>query len=88
MEILTFILFLFVAAACAWLGEYLVPGTIPGGFLTSVIIGLIGAWVGTQLMGAVGPSLAGVPIIPAILGSAIVIFLGHLVGRGIHRAAH
>ncbi|HEY9681054.1 MAG TPA: hypothetical protein V6C86_05665 [Oculatellaceae cyanobacterium] len=46
MGILTFILFLFVAAACAYLGERLVPGVVPGGFLTSAIVGIIGAWIG------------------------------------------
>ncbi len=81
MGILSFILFLFVAAACAWIADYLVPGTIPGGFLAAVIFGIIGAWIGVSLMGPVGPSLAGVSLLPTILGSAIVVFLASFVGR-------
>ncbi len=46
MGILSFILFLIVASVCAYLAERLVPNTIPGGFLTSAIVGIIGAWVG------------------------------------------
>lgn len=81
MGILSFILFLFVAAACAWIADYLVPGTIPGGFLVAVIFGIIGAWVGVSLMGPVGPSLAGVSLLPTILGSAIVVFLAAFMGK-------
>lgn len=81
MGILSFILFLFVAAACAWIADYLVPGTIPGGFLVAVIFGIIGAWIGVSLMGPVGPSLAGVSLLPTILGSAILVFLASFVGR-------
>ena len=85
MEILTFILFLIVAAACAYLAEVLVPGTIPGGFFTSAIVGIIGAWVGSSVMGSFGPSLAGVALVPCILGSAILVFLLGLVSRGFPR---
>ena len=86
MGVLAFILYLIVAALCAWIADYLVPGTIPGGFFVAMIVGILGAWVGTSLMGALGPSLAGVAILPAIIGSAIVIFVLHLVGRATRSA--
>jgi len=87
MEILMFIVYLFIAAACAYIAEWLVPGTIPGGFLTSAIVGVIGAWIGGSLMGSVGPSLAGVSLLPCILGSALLVFLLSLFSRGFrHRA--
>lgn len=83
MEILAFILYLIVAGACALIAEYVVPGVIPGGFLVAAVVGVIGARVGTSLMGGLGSSLAGVPLLPAILGSALLIFLMALVS---HRA--
>ena len=85
MSILTFILFLLVAAACAYLAERLVPNTVPGGFITSVIVGIIGAWIGGCLIGSVGPSLAGVSLIPCILGSAVLVFVLSLASRGFRR---
>ena len=85
MSILTFILFLIVAAVCAWIGERLVPGVIPGGFLTSAIVGIIGAWVGGSLIGHIGPDLAGVSLVPCILGSALTVFVLSLVSRGFSR---
>src|SRR5438477_6689206 len=66
MSILAFILFLIVAAACAWIAEAIVPGAVPGGFLVSAIVGILGAWLGASLFGHFGPDLAGVPLLPAI----------------------
>ncbi len=85
MGILAFILYLIVAAICASIAEYLVPGVIPGGFIVAAVVGLIGGWVGTSLMGGVGPVLAGVHIVPAIIGSAVVIFLLWLISGGLRR---
>jgi uncharacterized membrane protein YeaQ/YmgE (transglycosylase-associated protein family) len=82
MSILSFLLFLLVAAACAWLAECLVPNSVPGGFFTSAIIGILGAWVGGSMLGSIGPSLEGVSLIPCILGSAVFVFLFSLVSRG------
>lgn len=85
MGILSLILFLIVAAACAWIAERLVPGVIPGGFLTSAIFGVIGAWIGGSLLGHIGPDLAGVALIPCILGSALLVFLVSLLSHGYSR---
>jgi len=86
MGILGFIFFLIVAAACAWIAEYFVPGAIPGGFFVSAIVGIIGAWIGGSLFGHFGPQLAGVSLLPAILGSAILVFCLALLSRGFSRA--
>ena len=85
MTILSFILFLIVASVCAYLAECLVPNTVPGGFFTSAIVGIIGAWVGGGLMGHFGPDLAGVALIPCIVGSAVLVFLVSLVSGGLRR---
>ena len=86
MGILSFILFLVIAAACAWLAEMMVPNAVPGGFLTSAIVGIIGAWIGGSLIGHVGPDLAGVALIPCILGSALLVFVVSLCSRGFRRS--
>lgn len=83
MTVLAVLLYLIVAACCAGLAAYLVPGSIPGGFLTAAVVGIIGAWIGANLMGGFGPTLAGVPLVPAILGSAIVVFAMALISRSV-----
>lgn len=86
MSILGFILYLIVASACAWIADMLVPGRIPGGFFASAIVGILGAWIGVSLMGTLGPSLAGVPLMPAIIGSAILVFLFSLLSNRFYTA--
>jgi uncharacterized membrane protein YeaQ/YmgE (transglycosylase-associated protein family) len=85
MSILSFILFLLIAATCAYIAERLVPNTVPGGLITSAIVGIIGAWVGGCLIGSFGPSLAGVSLIPCILGSAVLVFVLSLVSRTLRK---
>ncbi len=87
MEILSFIFYLIIAAACACIAEWVVPGTIPGGFITSAIVGVIGAWIGVSMMGNVGPALGGVSVIPCIVGSAVFVFLLYLISGGLNRKA-
>lgn len=86
MSILSFILFLLVAAACAFLAERMVPNSMPGGLLVSSIVGIIGAWVGGSLVGHFGPDLAGVSLLPCIIGSALFVFLFSLLSGGLRRA--
>ncbi len=85
MSILSFILFLIVAAACAYLAERLVPNSMPGGFFISAITGIIGAWIGGSMIGHFGPDLAGVSLLPCIIGSALFVFLFSIISGGIRR---
>lgn len=74
MTILGFILFLIVAAVCAIIAAALVPGRMPGGYGAATVCGVVGAWLGANLVGQFGPSLAGVSLLPTVLGAAILVF--------------
>ncbi|MBY0547559.1 MAG: GlsB/YeaQ/YmgE family stress response membrane protein [Candidatus Obscuribacterales bacterium] len=87
MGILAIICYLVVAAVCAFIAEKCVPGVIPGGFPTSAIVGVIGAWVGGNLLGSFGPNLAGIALVPCIVGSAILVFGLSLCSRQFNRRA-
>jgi uncharacterized membrane protein YeaQ/YmgE (transglycosylase-associated protein family) len=86
MGLLSLIIFLIVAAVCALIAEKLVPGTIPGGFLTAAVFGVIGAWVGGSLLGSMGPALGGVALVPCIAGSALLVFLLSIMSHGYKRS--
>ena len=43
------------------------------GIIANIIAGLVGSSVGQALFGTWGPSLAGMALIPSILGAVIVI---------------
>jgi uncharacterized membrane protein YeaQ/YmgE (transglycosylase-associated protein family) len=86
MGLLSLIVYLIVAAVCAIIAERMVPGTIPGGYFTSAIFGIIGAWIGGSLMGNVGPALGGVSLVPCIVGSALLVFVLSLASHGYKRS--
>ncbi|MBL1174532.1 hypothetical protein [Pantanalinema sp. GBBB05] len=77
---------LVVAIGCATLGNILIPRRIPGRFFGLIVTGLVGVWLGEgsyQLLQRTFKlnlpwlhfNLMGVPIIPSIIGSMIVIYL-------------
>jgi Transglycosylase associated protein. len=43
------------------------------GIIANIIAGLVGSSVGQALFGAWGPSLAGMALVPSILGAVIVV---------------
>ena len=81
MSILGFLFYCLVATLCASVAEYIAPGRIPGGLLIATLFGIIGAWIGSSLMGSFGPGIGGVALIPAIIGSAILIFALSLMSK-------
>jgi uncharacterized membrane protein YeaQ/YmgE (transglycosylase-associated protein family) len=81
VDFLHFFFYLIVAAVCAGIASRIVPGIGKNGFLGSAVLGMIGAWVGTSWLGNIGPSLEGVPLLPAIVGSAVVIFAVYAISR-------
>ena len=43
------------------------------GWIANILAGLVGSFVGQALLGSWGPSLAGMALIPSIVGAVIVV---------------
>lgn len=43
------------------------------GIIANVIAGLIGSWIGQGLFGNWGPTLAGMALVPSIIGAVILV---------------
>ncbi|KZM58624.1 hypothetical protein A3Q36_02220 [Geobacillus stearothermophilus] len=84
---MSFLWSLIVGGVIGWLAGLLTGRDIPGGIIGNVIAGFIGAWLGTALLGNWGPTIGGFDIIPALIGSVILILLASFVIRRLHRAA-
>jgi len=83
MDLVGILLFILIAGVCGAIGEGVAGGKVGPGFLGSFIVGLIGAWIGGMLI-QVGPVVAGVAVIPAIIGSVLfVLILKLLTGRSV-----
>ncbi|GKT04072.1 membrane protein [Furfurilactobacillus sp. OKN36] len=48
---------------------------LPAGIIGNIIAGLVGASLGQWLLGSWGPSLAGMAVVPAILGAVILVLI-------------
>lgn len=64
MTLLELLLFLLIAGVCGFVAEMIV-GFSPGGFLASIAVGLIGAYLGSWLAGILG--------LPAVLNTSTLI---------------
>lgn len=81
MEIISWIIFGFVAGAVA---KMLMPGRDPGGFIGTVVIGVVGAFVGGLIAnmlgyGQVEPGFNLVSFIFAVAGSIILLAVYRVV---------
>jgi uncharacterized membrane protein YeaQ/YmgE (transglycosylase-associated protein family) len=55
------------------------PSEMPFGFLGAIFAGIIGSWLGSLLLGHVGPVIFGIPVISALVGAIIVTLIYSLV---------
>ncbi|WP_082233300.1 GlsB/YeaQ/YmgE family stress response membrane protein [Halobacillus massiliensis] len=76
-----FILYLIVGGLIGWLAQVLIGRDMPLGIIGNIIAGIVGAWIGGELLGSMGPTLAGIAIIPALIGAIIFVFILSLIMR-------
>ncbi len=83
---LSFILFLVIAAIVGIVAESIVGWRLPLGIIGAIILGVVGAWLMTDIIhiGGIGDiTLWGVPIIRATIGAIILIAIWHLITGGL-----
>jgi uncharacterized membrane protein YeaQ/YmgE (transglycosylase-associated protein family) len=78
MDLLGFLVLLIVAAIVGAIGEMIGGVDVPGGWIGSIVVGLIGAWVGGMLI-HFGPVIGGIQVIPAIIGAILFVLILRLV---------
>lgn len=88
MTILDFLILLLVAAVCGAVGQAL-AGYSVGGCITSILVGFVGAVIGSWIAGALGlPEIFAVnvggrsfPIVWSVIGSALFVAVLALLTR-------
>lgn len=86
MDISTLLVQLMIALVCAGLATILIPRRIPGKLFGLILIGLGGVWLGGWVFelfrerfgldsNILQWGIQGVPIIPSIVGSAIILYI-------------
>jgi uncharacterized membrane protein YeaQ/YmgE (transglycosylase-associated protein family) len=80
------IVYLLVALLAGLLAERLVGASLPGGFLGALLAALLGMWLMVGVLRFAVPGdfdLAGVPLLTAILGAALVLVAWVLLSRAL-----
>ncbi|MBG9476021.1 GlsB/YeaQ/YmgE family stress response membrane protein [Priestia megaterium] len=78
MEILWMLI---VGGIIGWLASLITGRDVPGGIIGNIIAGFIGAWLGGLILGNWGPVVGGFAIIPAIIGSIILVLIVSFILR-------
>jgi uncharacterized membrane protein YeaQ/YmgE (transglycosylase-associated protein family) len=68
-----------------WLVTGLILGKDVPGIIGNIIAGIIGAWIGGMLF-SFGPAVAGIQIIPALIGAIILIFIVSMIMKALRKA--
>ncbi|MEK1832350.1 GlsB/YeaQ/YmgE family stress response membrane protein [Priestia megaterium] len=78
MEILWMLI---VGGIIGWLASLITGRDVPGGIIGNIIAGFVGAWLGGLILGDWGPVIGGFAIIPAIIGSIILVLIVSFIMR-------
>lgn len=73
---------LIVGGILGWLAGLIINKDVPGGIIGNIIAGIVGAWLGSIIMGELGPEIGGFFIIPTLIGAIIIIAILSLIMRG------
>ena len=82
MGFVTFVIFLIIAIGCAFAGAMVLSRSVPGGFLSTTIIGFLGAWFGSVTLIHLGPDIGGVSIVASAICSGIFVMFFFMVTGG------
>jgi uncharacterized membrane protein YeaQ/YmgE (transglycosylase-associated protein family) len=80
------IVYLLVALLAGLLAERLVGASLPGGLLGAVLAAILGMWLMLGILRFAVPGdldLAGVPVLTAILGAALVLVIWVLLSQAL-----
>lgn len=83
---MSFILYLIVGGIIGWLAGLIMGRDIPGGIIGNIIAGIVGAWLGGAIFGNWGPHIAGMAIIPALIGAIILVFVLSIILKTARKA--
>lgn len=76
---------LIVGAIIGVIAGALTSKDMPAGWIGNIVAGLVGSWLGQSLLGTWGPSLAGMALIPSIIGAVILVAIVSWILKVTHK---
>jgi uncharacterized membrane protein YeaQ/YmgE (transglycosylase-associated protein family) len=78
MDLLGLLILLIVAAIVGAIGEMVAGVKVPGGWIGSILVGFIGAWLGSMIIN-IGPRIGTIPVISAVIGAILFVLVLRLI---------
>jgi uncharacterized membrane protein YeaQ/YmgE (transglycosylase-associated protein family) len=75
MSIATFFLSVIFAMVIGTIAERLSPFHLPGSWVSAIVAGYVGTWLGPYLFGTWGPIVVGYSLVPSLIGAYIVVII-------------
>ncbi len=66
---------LLIGAIIGAIAGALTSRDLPMGWIGNIVAGLVGSWLGEMLLGGWGPEIAGMAIVPSIIGAVILVLI-------------
>lgn len=66
---------LLIGAVIGAIAGALTSRDVPMGWIGNILAGLIGSWLGEMLLGSWGPTVAGMALVPSIIGAVILVVI-------------
>ncbi len=76
---------LLIGAIIGAFAGYLTSRNLPMGWIGNIIAGLVGSWLGERLLGQWGPQIAGMALVPSILGAVILVLITSMLFSGMNK---
>lgn len=71
----SFIWYIIIGGIIGWLAGLIIKKDVPGGIIGNILAGIIGAWLGSLLLGDWGLKISSFYVFPALIGCIILIFI-------------
>ncbi|MEF2096727.1 GlsB/YeaQ/YmgE family stress response membrane protein [Bacillus sp. CFBP9009] len=84
---MSFLWSLIIGGIIGWLAGLIIGRDILFGIVGNIIAGIVGAWLGSLILGNWGPVVAGYAIIPALIGAIVLVFILSLILKGLRKAS-
>lgn len=77
----SFLWYIIIGGILGWLAGLIVKRDVPGGILGNILAGIVGAWLGSVLLGDWGWQVSKFYVFPALIGNIILILIVSFIMR-------
>ena len=75
----SFLWFLIIGGLIGWLAGALLNKDVPGGCFGNIVAGILGAWIGGNLLGEWGWKVSDFYVFPTLIGALIFVFIVSII---------